>query len=102
MCSGGELTNGASPLRVYPRKLCECSLRDYHRCVYTDRRVLPADQHNIHPAIIRDPAYEHQEEVGAIWESKEGCQRDNDEEWQAGDPVASGPHPGARRRIQGR
>ena len=44
----------------------------FHRCVYIDRRVLPTDQHDIHPAIIKDPVYEHQEEVSAIWESKGG------------------------------
>ena len=44
----------------------------FHRCVYIDRRVLPTDQHDIHPAIIKDPVYEHQEEVRAIWESKGG------------------------------
>jgi hypothetical protein len=41
-----------------------------HQCVYMPREVPPDEQHEIHPALIKDPGYANQREFRFIWEPK--------------------------------
>lgn len=41
-----------------------------HRCVYIPRQVPHNEQHEIHPALIKDPRYADQKEYRFIWEPK--------------------------------
>ncbi|MGZ8191279.1 MAG: hypothetical protein ACXWTS_08625 [Methylococcaceae bacterium] len=43
---------------------------ELHRCVYMSREVPHTEQHDIHPALIKDPNYAKQKEFRFIWESK--------------------------------
>ncbi|MEQ1484626.1 hypothetical protein [Methyloglobulus sp.] len=44
------------------------SFQGLHSCIYMPRYTPPDKQHNIHPALIKEPEYEGQQEQRAIWQ----------------------------------
>jgi hypothetical protein len=42
----------------------------FHACHYIERDLPPDQQHDIHPALLKDPSYSPQAEVRAVWRPK--------------------------------